>query len=89
MKKRLVAELPDEIMGELDKIVERSGKNRTQVVTGMIEHWAAVMADHERRGFVVVPLAGRSFASAMVADRAGMFDETTPAADGHTTPPEV
>lgn len=84
-KSRLVADLPDEIMGKLDHICERSGKNRTQVITGFIEHWALVMADHEARGFYVVPMPGRSFAAAMVAERGGRFDELPaagPAAPG-------
>jgi hypothetical protein len=79
MKKSLRLELPDELVAALDHIVEVSGKNRTQVVSGMIEHWEAVIRDHERRGFLVRPLPDRSLACAMVGDRAGVFDDAAPA----------
>ncbi len=75
MKKSLRLELSQERLAQLDHISEVSGKTRTAVVDGMIEHWAAVMADHERRGFQVVPIPGASFSAAMRAEREGVFDE--------------
>ncbi len=75
MKKSLRLELSLERLAQLDHIAEVSGKTRTAVVDGMIQHWAAVMADHERRGFRVVPTSEASFSAAMRAEREGIFDE--------------
>jgi hypothetical protein len=74
--KRLSTKFTDETMAQLEHIAEVSGKTKTDVLTGMVEHWAAVIADHERRGFYVRPLPGASLAAAMVGDREGLFDET-------------
>lgn len=88
-KKSLRLELSDELLQSLDHIAELAGRTRSDVVRGMVEHWAAVLADHEARGFYVVPVAGRSFASAMVADRAGAFDAGAPAAGGPAAPGDI
>ncbi len=73
--KDLHAKLPDETMAALVHIGEVTGKSKTDVIIGMIEHWAGVVAEHERRGFHVVPTPAASLAAAMVAERSGMFDE--------------
>lgn len=75
MTKRLAANLPDGIMNALEHIAQVSGKNKTEVVIGMIEHWAVVVAEQERRGFRVVPTSEASLASAMIAERTGAFDD--------------
>jgi hypothetical protein len=73
---RLHMNIPDGVEKDLEKIAADSGRTKTAVIVGMIEHWAVVTKEHERRGFRVVPVPGASFAAAMIAERAGDFDQS-------------
>ncbi len=73
MAKPLHILLTDERAEALAHICEVAGRTKTEVINGMIDHWAEVIKDHEARGFRIVPT--REFRAVMFSDRAGMFDE--------------
>ncbi len=67
--------LDDEHFQTLLYICGQSGQDKTEVLTGMIEHWGIVAHEHEARGFKVVPQPGASFERVLAVDRSCDLDE--------------
>lgn len=68
--------LDDEHWETLQFICKQAGgRDRTDILTGMIEHWGIVVHEHAARGFRVVPEPGASFDRVLAVDRSCDLDE--------------
>lgn len=67
--------LDDEHWETLCFICEHAGRDRTDILTAMVEHWGIVVHEHAARGFRVVPEPGASFERVLAVDRSCDLDK--------------